>query len=202
MTSPRIAGIILAAGLSSRMGVPKPLLDWCGMPLVTYQVDQLDHAGATEIVVVAGHESDAVRRAVAGGPARVVINPDYRSGRASSIRAAARAIPGRPDALVLLNVDQPRHAETVRRLILAHLQDGNLITVPSHVGRRGHPIVLSAELLPELLNVTDEEQGLRAVVRRHVGGRRDLPFENDEVLLDVNDPAAYAAARAAWRDGD
>ena len=190
--------ILLAAGLSSRMGTPKPLLAWCGRPLVAYQVAQLQAAGADPVVVVTGHEAAAVEAALAGLCVRIVRNTAYREGRATSLRAAARALADTAAPLALLNVDQPRHATTIRLVLDAHAAQGCLITVPAHAGRRGHPVVLSGALLPELRELSEESEGLRAVMRRHAAERREIPTATDEVLLDLNDPAAYARALSAW----
>lgn len=190
--------ILLAAGLSSRMGTPKPLLDWCGRPLVAYQVSQLREAGAEPVLVVTGHAAAAVEAALAGQCVRLVRNTAYHEGRATSVRAAALALADTAAPLVLLNVDQPRHAVTIRRLIEAHAAHGGLITVLVHAGRRGHPAVLSGALLPELRGLSEEGEGLRAVMRRHAAERVEIPVASDEVLLDLNDPAAYARALAGW----
>lgn len=198
MTEAPVVGVVLAAGLSSRMGTPKQLLDWRGSPLVAYQARQLADAGAATVIVVTGHAAAAVTAALAGVAARPVHNPQFQSGRASSLRVAAEAIGGTPSAIVLLNVDQPRRATTLARLLQAHLAGDALITVPSFDGKRGHPIVVSGSLLPELRHVTDADEGLRAVVRRYTDRRRELPFDDDEVLLDLNDAATYDAARQTW----
>lgn len=193
-----ITGVLLAAGLSTRMGAAKPLLDWFGAPLVAYQVAQLHAAGANPVLVVTGHEAARVEQALAGTDAVTVRNPRYREGRASSIRAAAEAIREPPDRIVLLNVDQPRHAAIMARLLDEHARLGGAITVPVFAGRRGHPVVLAGSLLPELRLVSEAEQGLKAVVRRHAAERRELPFTDEEVLFDLNDPEAYARALSTW----
>lgn len=193
-----VVGVLLAAGLSTRMGKPKPLLEWQGVPLVRYQVRQLVEGGADTVIVVTGHEAGRVGDALAGSGARLIHNPDFRSGRASSLRAAACALGSEPAAIVLLNVDQPRRAQTIALLLAAHHDGGNLITVPAYEGRRGHPIVLSGRLLPELRHVTEGDEGLRAVVRRHLAERQEVPVEAPDVLLDLNDRAAYETARRAW----
>lgn len=199
-----IVGVVLAAGLSTRMGTTKALLDWQGVPLVVYQVRQLRAAGADEVAAVVGHDAHNVEAALAGAEATIIRNPEYREGRASSVRAAARWIEGSTTAsdvgsVVLLNVDQPRRAALIEALLAAHNQLRGLITTPSFDGRGGHPIVLSGTLLPELAGAAEAEQGLHGVLRRHAAGRRLLEWTDPEVLLDLNDRAAYEAARSSWR---
>src|SRR5262249_31372537 len=88
---PGVRALLLAAGESRRMGTPKQLLDWDGQELVAYQVEQLRAAGADEVIVVLGHEAAAIARVAEAAGGRVVLNPEYRSGRASSVRVGARA---------------------------------------------------------------------------------------------------------------
>jgi molybdenum cofactor cytidylyltransferase len=195
MSTGSAAAILLAAGLSSRMGSPKPLLSWQGRPLVRYQVEQLREAGCDPVIVVTGHEREHVERALGGVEATFAYNPAYREGRAGSVRAGARAVPAGVSALIVLNVDQPRSAAITRRLLEVHHAGGSLLTVPEFGGKRGHPLVLDAALLPELFEVTEESQGIRALVQRHVERRLEVPFGSDEVLLDLNTPQAYASVQ-------
>ena len=89
-----ITGIILAAGESSRMGEPKSLLDWGGKPLLQHQIDALTDAGCAPVVVVLGAAAETVQAKVScHTPCLMVHNPDYRSGRASSLRVGAVALP-------------------------------------------------------------------------------------------------------------
>jgi molybdenum cofactor cytidylyltransferase len=192
------AGILLAAGLSTRMGSPKALLDWRGMPLVAYQVQQMTKAGLDPVVVVVGHEGAAVAECLRSTQATIVMNVDYTAGRATSVRAGALALSGGIEAILLLNVDQPRHAETLAALIDAHAELGGAITAPVYDGRRGHPIVIAGRLLGELQCVSDETEGLRALTRRHRLEREEAPLDAPEIFVDLNDPAAYHSALETW----
>jgi molybdenum cofactor cytidylyltransferase len=189
-----VVALLLAAGESSRMGRPKPLLPWHGEPLIAYQVRQLRCAGAADVVAVLGHEAETAGPLVEAAGVRVVLNPRYKEGRASSLRAGAAALPDATDAVIILGVDQPRPAAVIRAVLEAHLTAGSLITTPLYHGRGGHPVVLSGALLPELRAVTEAAEGLRAVVRRHAAARLRVPVEDPIVLVEFNTPAEYAAA--------
>ncbi|HZQ37725.1 MAG TPA: nucleotidyltransferase family protein [Dehalococcoidia bacterium] len=193
-----VAGVVLAAGLSTRMGSPKALLDWDGRPLVAFQLEQLHRAGCEPLLLVSGHAAERVEAAARGCGATIVRNPHYAEGRATSVRAAARSLPDGIGAVVLLNVDQPRRAETIAALIAAHRAGRAPITVPVFAGRRGHPAIFAGALLGELRAVDEATEGLRAVSRRHANARLEVPYDSEEVLLDCNDPAAYERALAFW----
>ncbi|HXF51367.1 MAG TPA: nucleotidyltransferase family protein [Dehalococcoidia bacterium] len=191
----RVAAILLAAGRSERMGRPKPLLPWGSQTLVAYQVTELAAAGCDPVIVVLGHDADAVLPHLDHPRVEVVVNPRYDEGRASSLRAGAQAVPYDADAVVVLSVDQPRPREVVLRLLAEHERSGALVTQPEHRGHRGHPVVLSAALLPELRQVTEETLGLRAVLRAHAGETRLVPFDDAVVTVDLNTPADVERAQ-------
>ena len=133
------------------MDRPKQLLDWHGVPLVQYQVRQLEETSAGEIVVVLGHEAERIRPLVAEAQdsrVRVVVNEEFRQGKTTSIKAGLRALRGAPDVVMLLAIDQPRPAAILQRLVEGHREGGNLISVPSHRGQHGHPPVFSGRSCP------------------------------------------------------
>jgi molybdenum cofactor cytidylyltransferase len=195
-----IAAILLAAGESRRMGISKPLLEWAGETLIEYQVHQLCDAGVDDVIAVLGHSADQVRPFAERAGATAVVNDRYAEGRASSLRAGVAAVPPGTTEIAVLNVDQPRPATVIRRLLEEHLASGALITLPTYEGRRGHPAFLCGSLLPELCTVDDATQGLRAVVHRHDADVREIAFDTPIVLLDINDPARYESARAEFEE--
>ena len=191
--STAVAAILLAAGESRRMGSPKPLLEWQGATLIEYQIAQLREAGVTDVIAVLGHRSQDILPLVTAAGARGIINETYREGRASSLRAGAAAAET-AQTLVVISVDQPRPAAVTLRLLARHTSG---ITVPSHGGRRGHPVILDGTLLPELRDVDEATQGLRAILARHATDVHELPFDSADVLLDLNTPDEYQRAIAA-----
>ncbi|MDE2933135.1 MAG: nucleotidyltransferase family protein [Chloroflexota bacterium] len=190
-----ISSILLAAGMSTRMGQPKALLDWGGEPLICYQIRQLQEAGVDEVVVVLGYRADDIHRKLHGLTYRSVLNPVYQLGRAGSLRAGAKAVSPEASAIVLLNVDQPRPADLIRSVIEGHTS-ADSATRPVHGERHGHPVVVAGRLRGELLAATEDERGLRGVMEAHVNEIVDVPSD-ERCLLDLNTPDEYEAALAA-----
>lgn len=192
-----ISSILLSAGLSTRMGEPKALLDWGGQPLVCYQVEQLHEAGADEVVVVLGHRADDIQRMMRSVKCRVMLNALYQMGRAGSLRIGAKAVNRDAEAIIILNIDQPRPAEFIRAVLEAHRAGTATITAPEHGGHRGHPLVVSGSLREDLMGARDETDGLHGVLRARQ--RETSTFETDDMAhLDVNTPEEYQAARARF----
>jgi molybdenum cofactor cytidylyltransferase len=195
-----ITAILLAAGESRRMGRPKPLLDWNGETLIEYQIDQLRKGGVDEVIAVLGHAARKVRPLAERAGATAVINVDYAEGRASSLRTGAFAIPSGTSEIIVLNIDQPRPAGVIRRLLENHLSTGALITLPTFEGQRGHPALLCGSLGPELKRVDEATKGLREIIHRRAGDVHELPFDSGIVLLDINTPEDYARARETFAE--
>lgn len=193
-----VAAILLAGGESSRMGVPKPLLEWVGYTLIEYQLAQFKGPPLDRVVVVLGHGADEVLPYVHGAGAQAVVNELYAQGRASSLRVGAAALPDDTTTVLVLNVDQPRPHDVIARLVDVHQLSHNLITIPTYGGTRGHPPVLDGSLLPELREVNEATLGLRAIIDRHAEDVRELTFEAETVLLDLNRPQEYQKARASY----
>ncbi len=195
-----IAAILLAGGESSRMGAAKPLLEWGGNTLIEYQLAQLKEPPVDRLVVVLGHRADEVLPYIhrTGPDVVAVVNELYTEGPASSLRLGAAALPDDTTAVLVLGVDQPRPHDVIARLVDVHRHSGSLITVPTYDEKRGHPPLLDGSLLPELREVNEATQGLRAVIERHAADVNELPFETSAVLLDLNRPQEYQKARASY----
>ena len=196
------AALLLAAGESRRMGQLKALLPWQGTILLCHQLAALDAAGVGRIMVVLGHRAAELQEVLLGERAARpsvawVVNPDYLQGKTTSLKAGLRALsPPNPQTLLILNVDQPRRPETLDYLLRQHQAAAARITMPTYQGQGGHPVLLDAALMYELLAITEETQGLRAVLQRHQGFIYRVEMATPEVLWDLNTPEQYRAALA------
>ena len=196
---PGITAVLLSAGESSRMGQPKPLLPWGGHPLVRYQVEALAEAGAAPIVVVLGPSTLAAEGPLAGmSGVRTVVNHRAPEGKTTSVRLGVAQVPEDAEGILLLAVDQPRSPAILRQVIEAHLSAGQVITHPTYQGRGGHPIIFHRSLALELLTVTEERQGIREVVSRHMGSLQRIELDDPMVRLDLNTMDDYHAALALY----
>lgn len=176
------------------MGRHKALLTWEGQPLIRYQVEQLLATPVERLVVVLGHRRDDLEPHLpADGRVAVIVNPDYTTGKASSIVAGVAAAP-EGHHLCLLGVDQPRPAPVTRRLLVAHAASRAAVSVAGYAGRRGHPVVFSPALRGELLAIDEATSGLRAVLRRHDAGVHVVETGEPLTLVNLNTPEDYTAA--------
>ena len=194
-----ISAILTAAGESTRMGRPKAILPWRGVPLVEYQVRCLVEGGVSEVVVVLGHQADAVAPCIDCAKARYVMNPDYRLGKTTSIKAGLQSIDPHADTILLLAVDQPRSPEIISTVIWAHAENSAIITSPRFQGHGGHPLVFSASLRGELERISEEKQGIREVFQAHRQEVTEVEFEDPVIRLDLNTLEAYEEAKKRYR---
>lgn len=200
---PSVVALLLAAGESRRMGQNKALLPWRGATLLQYQVAQLIQTGVGEVIVVLGHDAGKLWPLLKDTPGvTAVVNPDYRQGRTTSIKAGLRQVSAGRSGVLVLAVDQPRDAAILRRLVQEFEGHPTGILVPAYQGRNGHPAVFAGNLLPEMQAIDEERQGLREVMQRHRSEVRSIPFDTPEVLLDINTPEQYRDAVAGYGKGD
>ncbi|MEW6640108.1 MAG: molybdopterin-binding/glycosyltransferase family 2 protein [Pseudomonadota bacterium] len=195
----RVAAVVLAAGRSTRMGGPNKLLaELGGKPLVRIVAEHALRSKAASVVVVTGHQADAVRAALAGLDVTFVHNPDFASGLASSVKAGVAAVPADADGAVVCLGDMPMvETALINRLIEAFDPDrGALIAVPVSDGRRGNPVLWSRRFFPELMTL-DGDTGARHLIARHGEAVAEVPVEGKGAFLDIDTPDALELARGS-----
>jgi CTP:molybdopterin cytidylyltransferase MocA len=187
----RIAAIILAAGRSSRMGANKPLLPVGPSSVIERMVDTVSRAAIGDIIVVTGHDPDAIAPALTGRPARLVRNADYDRGMFSSVRTGAAALAEDAEAFFVLPADCFLvRTEVLERLIEQFRGGGRGVLHPCCCGVRGHPPLLSARYRPALLRA-DDRQDLRGFLRAHDADESEMELEDLTVLMDMDTPEDY-----------
>ncbi|MGK5678172.1 nucleotidyltransferase family protein [Actinoplanes sp. URMC 104] len=178
------AGLVLAAGEGRRYGMPKALIPYPERLLVQRAADTLAEAGVARSVVVLGAQAERVRAAAPGLPATVV-NPQWRTGLGSSLRAGLAALEATPaGAVVVLLVDMPGvTAEAVRRVV-SYAQESALV-MGGYGDRRGHPVVLGRAHWAGVRAVATGDSGARAYLRTHAVRVVPVGDVADDLDLDV-----------------
>ncbi|WP_049982626.1 NTP transferase domain-containing protein [Halorubrum sp. BV1] len=182
--APRVAGVLLAAGTSSRFGDDNKLLATVdGEPVVRRAARTLVDAGVNPVVVVVGYEADRVRDAVADLPVRVAVNDAYEAGQSTSVRTGIGALgdtdaSGDVDAAVIALGDMPLvDSATVETLIAAYAAGAGDALAAAYDGDRGNPVVFDRRFFDRLVAVDGD-----------VGGREILLAGDASALVAVDDP--------------
>ncbi len=198
-----IAGIVLAAGESTRFGQPKQLLDWHGQPFVHAVAQNAVDAGLSPVVVVTGANAEQVGAAVMDLDVKVVRNEEWKSGQGSSIKAGVLSIisasisgflpfsvmrRGVGGAIFLL-ADQPQITTSViRALVEKHAEALYPIVAPMVLDRRANPVLFDRATFSDLTTLEGDVGG-RAIFHKH--RVEYLPWHDDNLLLDVDTPENY-----------
>jgi molybdenum cofactor cytidylyltransferase len=194
----RVAAIVLAAGRSTRMGGANKLTaEIGGKPLVRAVTEQALASRARPVLVVTGHQQQAVTAALAGLPVKFVHNPDYEQGLSTSLKAGIVAVPADVDGAVVCLGDMPQVSATlIDRMIEAFDPErGALIAVPTVDGKRGNPVIWSRRFFPDL-SALEGDVGARHLIGTYADGVVEVPDTGQGAVLDIDTPDALAAARA------
>lgn len=196
LRAPRIAAVVLAAGLSSRMGSNKLLAEWRGKPLVRWTVESALASEAKPVIVVTGHESAKVEAVLKGLDVRIVHNLHYVAGLSVSLKAGILAVPANCDGALVLLGDMPEiSAPLIDRMIAAFSPaDGRSICVAVHEHKRGNPVLWARRFFSEIETLSGDS-GAKGLIATH----DDLVCEveaDGAVLRDIDTPDALAALRA------
>lgn len=188
-----LAGIILAAGESRRMGSPKPLLDFEGETFLDRLILTLS-AVCSPVIVVLGWEPAIIRAGIKRAEmAKFVVNPDYQRGQLSSLQCGIAAAPAEAEGVMFTPVDHPAvKPSTVVRLARAFeaRTPEQLVFVPRFQGRNGHPVCAARDLFGEFLALAPEAAA-RDLIHRYRGQTVYLDVDDPGVLQDIDDPEAY-----------
>ncbi len=191
--APKIAGILLAAGRSTRMGTNKLLSPIGDRPMVRMTAEALLASAAGPVLVVTGHERERVEAALEGLDVRFIDNPAYATGLASSLKAGLMAVPQDADGAVIALGDMPLVAsQHVDRLIAAFSPaEKRTIIVPVHAGQRGNPVLWGRQHFADMLGL-DGDRGAKALMEDHEDHVTEIALRSDAVLADFDTPEALA----------
>lgn len=196
---PFVSALLLAAGGSSRMGAGrhKLLEDAGGAPLLRRSAEAALASGPDELIVILGARAEETRAALDDLPLRIVENPLWRSGVASSIRTGLAALAPEADAALILLADMPEVGPAlINRLIAAFdPEEGREAARPIGAdGRPGHPVLFGRRYF-EALALLEGDQGARRVIEEAAGRRVDLETPGEAAFIDLDSPEDWAR----WR---
>ena len=188
---PMLSAILLAAGQSRRMGRPKQLMPLGQSTLLERAVDNLLNSSVDETIVVLGHKAQEIGKKIAFKPVKIALNPDYQKGMSSSVAAGLAELNPESQAVMLALADQPLVASaTINRLIAAFNSNDKGIALPTHRGRRGHPVIFSIKYRGELLELKGDIGG-REIVKNHPDDVLEVPVDSESVISDIDTQDDY-----------
>ena len=193
MPTTRIAGVLLAAGTSSRMGKNKLFLRLGGDSVLRRAAKSAIGAGLDPLIVVLGHESEQASAELEGIDCAPVVNPDYASGMTTSLRAGIQAVPDSASAAVVLLADMPFVTPEMIRQV-ATRWSGEPLALSVYGDVVAPPILYSVALFPELLEMTAGDCRKR-VVKRHRSEALEIPWPAS-ALHDLDVPDDVERARS------
>lgn len=184
--SENITAMILAAGRSFRMGVLKPLLPLGKETFMERVINIAREAGIEDILSVVGYEAHRLIPLLERRHVRWVINPGYHRGMFSSLCTGVQSLDPRCRAFLLMPADMPLIRPGTLRGLLDVFQDGNVCR-PRYQNRRGHPPLISAALVPDML-AYEGAGGLRAFLSRYENRTLNVDVDDPGILIDVDTP--------------
>jgi len=192
----KISAIVLAAGLSTRMGKPKLILPWGKTTIIGQVVHVLLGAGIIDIVIVTGAYKREVEDAISQYPVRFVHNPNAISEEmTTSLQKGLEAINDDTDAIMIVLGDQPQiELKVIEKLIDTYCQSDHKLVFPSYQQRRGHPWIVDRSLWSEILLLSRSDT-LRDFVRYHGNEINYVLVDRDSILRDIDTPEEYSKQR-------
>jgi len=182
----RIGAVILAAGMSSRMGEAKQLLRIGERTILEQVLENVRTSGVSEIVLVVGHAAETILESINGKSLKVAVNSAYREGMGTSLRTGISALPAEIEAALIVLADQPFVRPATLSLLMDQYRKSDAqIVIPMYKGFRGNPVLLDHSVFPEVMALRGDI-GCRAVFGNHLEGIVKVPVEDVGILLDLD----------------
>jgi molybdenum cofactor cytidylyltransferase len=188
--APRIAALVLAAGRSSRMGSTNKLTaEIDGQPMIARTVDAALASGASPVIVVTGHEHNAVLATLSNRPVEIIHNADYAEGLSTSLRTGLDALPTDTDAMFICLGDMPdvTPAHLGRLAAAFDPEEGRTVCVPTFFGKRGNPVLWSKQYISEMRELRGDV-GAKHLIGEHEDAVCEVPMPDEAVLKDIDTP--------------
>jgi molybdenum cofactor cytidylyltransferase len=186
-----IWAIILAAGESRRMKVPKMLLPFDGKTMIEKVIRNVTGSDVLNTLVVLGSYKDDILAAIADLPVRHCYNEHYKDGMLSSVKCGFKNLPERYDAVLVFPGDQPLiEPGVINKIINAFSQSGKGIIIPAYRKKRGHPVLISRKYRDDVYSLPENE-GLRSLSLRFPGDVFEVSIRSQAILKDFNTKEDY-----------
>ena len=182
-----ISLVILAAGKSTRMKENKLLLKVNSETLIQHVVKAAKKSSVDEIVVVLGHEAAKIKEQLAKLDCKVVTNENYTKGQSESVKVGLAAVTSNSEAVMILPADVVLiDAESINKVVEEYRRSKSRIVIASHRQQSGHPILIDKTLFPEVAQIGEDTQGLKAVIDRHRTEIKYVEVGTENVLIDID----------------
>jgi molybdenum cofactor cytidylyltransferase len=194
----RVCAVVLAAGSSSRMGEAKQLLPLADSTVLEQTLRNLNAADVDGVVLVLGSSAETIRQRIADSPTknlRILVNPEYGRGMATSLRAGLAALDKNIDAALIVLADQPFiRPETFNQIVDQYRRSDAQIVIPMFQGLRGNPVLLDRSVFHEVMALQGD-MGCRAIFGNHLDGILKAEVDDVGVLLDIDSKDDYERLR-------
>lgn len=186
-----ISAIILAAGLSIRMGAPKQLLKWRNKTLIRIVTENVLGSIIDEALVVTGYRGKEVTAALKGLPVRIIYNPCYEQGQGASLASGVQAIEKSASDFMVFMSDQPLITPHLINMIIGEFKKRRCLALrPTYNGQPGHPVVFNHSLIAAL-KLLKGDAGARQVLKKLGNQVHYLPVQDEAVIFDIDTPEEF-----------
>ncbi len=182
----RVTGVILAAGSSKRIGEVKQLLPFRETTLLGQVIENTTGSNLDEVIVVLGHAAEQIRKTVKLEGVRVVINEAHEEGQSTSLRAALSVVSRDTDAAMFILGDQPLVGREIMNVLLeGYCHRRAVIVLPTHLGRRGNPVVIDRGLFSRIESLTGDV-GARVLFEEYAEDIEEVEVDDDSIHFDLD----------------
>jgi len=181
-----IAAIVLAAGVSSRMGKPKQTLSLNGVPMLQKVLEIFRRSNVGRVVVVLGANAGEVKKNVKFAYESVVVNPRFAEGMSSSLKLGLKHVASGSDAIIVALGDQPFVLpRTIDSLVEAYERTGAQVVLPTYQGTRGNPVLFDRSVFPQIAGIRGDA-GAKSVVQKNAAEVLEVEVPDRGVLVDID----------------
>jgi molybdenum cofactor cytidylyltransferase len=188
MVANNIGIIILAAGESSRMGIPKQLLQYSGRSLLQHSIDTATASCAQPVIVVLGSKADIIKKEIGNDKIHLIVNGEWREGMASSIRYGIKALlelNPLTEGVIMLLCDQPHVTpDLLIDLMMTYEETGKIIVASYYRDTFGPPVFFHSTMLPGLL-LLKGDVGAKALINQHASEMGFISFPGGSIDIDT-----------------